>query len=147
VTDSADCAICLKQRGEGLLGGELVGRWDGFAVYHAAPGSDGLAALGHLFIESERHAPYVADLTDAEAAALGRLRTRVARALREALDPQVVVCVVIGLGMAHFHENLIARPRDTPREVPWYDSDEAAPRADADRVRALARQLEAALSR
>ena len=49
---------------------ELVGRYDGFWVYHGQPGADGLAALGHLVIESDRHVPYLADLSDAEAAAL-----------------------------------------------------------------------------
>jgi len=53
----SDCQICAKHRGEGPLGGELVTRIDGFWIYHAPAGKDGLASLGHLLIESDRHAP------------------------------------------------------------------------------------------
>jgi len=137
----SDCEICAKHRGEGPLGGELVARLDGFWVFHAPPGEDGLAALGHLFIESERHAPYLDDLTDQESAALGRLRTRLTRALRAELDAEHVFAAVIGRGIAHFHEHVFVRHAGTPVDVPWHQSDEAAPRADRTAVAELARGL------
>ena len=141
-----DCPICAKHRGEGPLRGALVGRWDGFWVYHAAPDERGLAALGHLFIETDRHVPYLADLSPEESAALGRLRTRLAHELRMATDAEFVLAAVIGLGVAHFHEHLFARFRDTPGEVPWHESDDAAPRADEAAVAALAGRLARAIS-
>jgi ATP adenylyltransferase len=137
------CEICAKHRGEGPLKGELIGRTEWFWVYHAPPEDDGRAALGHLLIESDRHAPYLADLTDAEAATLGLLRTSLARGLRAALEAEFVFAAVIGRGHAHFHEHLLARQRGTPDEIPWDRSDEAAPRADAEGMRELAHRLHA----
>jgi diadenosine tetraphosphate (Ap4A) HIT family hydrolase len=142
---AGECAICAKHRGEGPLQGELIGRTERFWVYHAAAKEDGQAALGHLFIESNRHAPYLGDLTDAEAAELGALRSRLAAALREQLDAEFVFAAVIGRGHAHFHEHLLARHRGTPDEVPWDESDEAAPRATPDEVRELASRLRTAV--
>jgi ATP adenylyltransferase len=137
----ADCPICAKHCGEGPLGGELVARLDGFRIYHAQPGEDGRASLGYLFIESERHAPHLDDLTDEEAAGLGVLRTRLARALRAEIAPSHVFTAVIGRNMEHFHEQVVARFPATPEDVPWHRSDEYAPRADAEEVADLARRL------
>jgi ATP adenylyltransferase len=142
-----DCPICAKHRGEGPLGGELVGRWDRFWVYHAPPDEHGLASLGYLFIETDRHVPYLADLSPDEAAALGRLRTRLAYALRKATDAEFVLAAVIGLGVAHFHEHLLARFRGTPADVPWHASDDAAPRADQAAIIELAHRLVRELER
>jgi ATP adenylyltransferase len=141
VPGSSDCVICAKHHGEGPLKGELVGRRGQFWLYHAPPGDDGKAALGWLFIESERHASYLADLTDDEAAELGRLRTALARALREATGAEFVLTFVLGLGVAHFHEHLVARHRDAPSNVPWHASDELLPRADDQEVAELSRRL------
>jgi ATP adenylyltransferase len=147
VSDSSrDCLICAKHRGEGPLKGELVGRRDGFWVYHAPPGDDGLAPLGYLIIETDRHAPYLADLTDAEAAALGRLRTRMALALRDELDVPLVFAAVVGRGVAHFHEHVMPRHSSVPDDVPWHQSDEAGPHADAATIADLARRLASRLT-
>lgn len=143
---NGDCQICAKHRGEGPLQGELVAQLNGFWIYHAPPGEDGRAPLGYLFIESDRHAPYLDDLTDDESAALGRLRSRLARALRAELAPQHVFSAVIGRGMAHFHEHLTSRPPDTPADVPWHRSDEFAARADQQAVADLAERLRARLA-
>jgi ATP adenylyltransferase len=136
-----ECPICAKHRGEGPLKGEIVGRWGGFWVYHAPPADDGTAALGYLFIETDRHASHLEDLTDEEAAALGLLRTRLAAALTAALDAENVFAAVIGRGVPHFHEHMFVRHRGTPGNVPWYESDEAAPRADVPRVSSLAAEI------
>jgi len=136
-----ECQICAKHRGEGPLSGELVARLDGFWIYHAPSGEDGLAPLGYLFIESDRHAPHLDDLSDEESAALGRLRTRLARALRAEVGPEHVFAAVVGRGVSHFHEHLFARFLDTPQDVPWQRSDEFAPRADRGTVADLATRL------
>jgi ATP adenylyltransferase len=136
-----DCPICQKHRGEGPLRGELIGRTERFWVYHGPPDAQGLAGLGHLFIESDRHAPHLADLAPEEATELGALRTRLANALREATDAEFVLAAVIGIGVAHFHEHLFIRPRGTPADVPWHESDDGAPRVDAAAVARLRDQL------
>jgi ATP adenylyltransferase len=141
-----DCPICAKHRGEGPLGGELVGRWDRFWVYHAPPGDDGLAPLGYLYIETDRHAPHLEDLTHDEATALGLLRSRLARALTEALEPENVFSAVIGRGVPHFHEHLFVRHHGTAPDVPWHRSDELAPRADAAEISRLAEHLAQTIS-
>ena len=137
------CDICLKHDGKGPLSGELVGRSEGFWVYHAMADEQGMARLGWLFIESDRHAPYLADLTEDEGTLLGELRTRLAGALRDELDAPLVLTFVIGMGIAHFHEHLVPRHAGTPRDLPWYDSAEALPKADASRVADLAARLRA----
>lgn len=142
----ADCLICATHRGEGPPSGELVARIDGFWVFHVSPGDGGTAALGHLIVASDRHAPYLADLTNDEAAALGRLRTRLAQALRTEVGPEFVFAAVIGTGVAHFHEHLICRHPGTPAETPWHQSDEAGPQADRETVADLARRIGERLS-
>lgn len=139
------CEICRAHRGAGHGAAQLVAVADGFWVYHAPPDDSGFASLGYLYVESDRHAPSLADLTDEEAAALGRLRTRLAAALRESLDPEFVFAAVIGRRVAHFHEHVFCRHRGTPPDVTWDASDEAAPRADAERVAALVGELREAL--
>jgi len=140
------CEICRRHRGETSFRGQLVTRTDGFWVYHAPPGEDGLAPLGYIYIDADRHAPYLADLTDAEGAALGRIRTRLAAALRDAFDPEFVFAAVIGRGIAHVHEHLFVRHRGTAPEVSWDASDDAAPRADEQRVAGLVDGLRAAFT-
>jgi ATP adenylyltransferase len=136
-----ECVICAKHRGEGPLKGELLGRRDEFWVYQAPAGNDDLAPLGELIIESDRHAPYLADLTDAEAAQLGRLRSQLAAALRDELGVELVFAAAIGRSVAHFHEFLVPRHAGIPAEVPWHKSDDAGPHADGDTVADLVGRL------
>jgi ATP adenylyltransferase len=137
----SDCLICAKHRGEGSLKGQLVARTDGFWIYHAPADDDGWAPLGYLFIESDRHAPALADLTDDEAAALGRLRVRLALALRATLEADHVLSFVIGLRIPHFHEHLVTRHRGTPSDLSWDRSYEGAPKADDQEVAALCMRI------
>lgn len=134
---SDECVICLKHEGRGPLTGEYIGRDHGFRVYHAKVDEHGLSPLGWLFIESERHAPYLADLTEEEASVLGRLRTRLAAALRDELGAEFVLTFVLGLGVAHFHEHLLPRMPGTDPQLPWHESDEALPKANPREVAAL----------
>jgi diadenosine tetraphosphate (Ap4A) HIT family hydrolase len=123
----------------------LIGRRDGFRIYHSMADDEGRARLGWIFIETERHVAYLPDLRNDEAAALGVLRTQVAAALRDALGAQYVLTFVLGLGVAHFHEHLVPRMPDTPDEVAWHASAEALPRVDATQVADLAERLRARL--
>lgn len=145
MNEMSDCAICQKHQGTGPLKGSLVGRTHQFWIWHAPPESDGRTRLGHLIVESDRHVPYLADLTADEAADLGRLRTRVSSALRTALNAEFVMAAVIGMGVAHFHEHIYARPARQPDEVGWYDSDQLLELVDDDALKRLSYQLVSAL--
>jgi diadenosine tetraphosphate (Ap4A) HIT family hydrolase len=140
------CPICAKHRGEGpLVGGPELWRAADVVVFHAPPGADGTVALGHLFVESVRHVPYLDHLTEPEAEAVGRAVRRAAVALRAALDPEHVFSAVVGRGVAHFHQHLFVRARGAPADLAWHASDEwpGAPRGDRAAVEALAARLRA----
>jgi histidine triad (HIT) family protein len=90
-----------------------------------ALGQEGTTAyLGHLFVEPRRHAPGLADLTDAEAQAMGLWCTRASRALRDVAGAEHVYAAVIGDGVPHVHVHLVPRYPGTPREYWWTRLDE-----------------------
>ncbi len=78
---------------------------------------------GYLFIETVRHAATLADLDDAEAAAVGWAVRRAACALRGELAPEFVFSAVTGRSVAHFHQHVFVRPQGTPDEVYWFEID------------------------
>jgi len=85
-----------------------------------AVGRDGAhASLGHLFVEPKRHAPGLADLSDAEARSVGWWSSRASRALRDVAEAEHVYAAVIGDGVPHLHVHLRARFPGTPREYWW----------------------------
>ncbi|WP_232665556.1 HIT family protein [Pseudonocardia sp. TRM90224] len=120
--------------------------WQDELVYvcHAAP-VGGSVALGHVIVETKRHAAYLDGLTDAEAAAVGLAVRRLAAALRAELDVEFVHAAVINQGMEHFHEHVYVRHRGTPAEFNWSRADEwpGAPRGDDAAVADLCRRLAA----
>ncbi|GIF73083.1 hypothetical protein Asi02nite_26010 [Asanoa siamensis] len=90
-----------------------------------------------------RHVPYLDDLTDVEAAAVGSAVRRAAIAVRAELDPEHVFSAVIGRGIPHFHQHVFPRHRGMPDETPWHDSAywPGAPRGGEAEVAALAARL------
>jgi len=90
-------------------------------VSYLPPGDSGRPAyLGHLFVEPRRHAPGLADLTDAEARAVGWWCTQASRALRQVAGAEHVYAMVIGDAVPHLHVHLQARYPGAPREY-WWD--------------------------
>lgn len=138
------CPICAKHRGEGPLGGRRVWHDDLLVVWHAAA-----PVLGHLFVETRRHAPFLPDLTDEEGTAVGAVTVRLARALRAEPWVALVHTAVAGLTVPHFHQHVFARTVDTPADVPWHASDDwpGAGRGGDDDVAALCARLRTALAR
>ena len=126
---SADdsCPICAKHRGQGDLVGPVIFSDELIMITHRAGGS-----LGYAFIETTRHVPYVHQLTDAEAAAVGRIRSRVAAALAVELPVEHVFTMVVGTGVAHFHEHVFVRHVGTPPDLPWDAPWAGAPTGDID---------------
>ena len=113
-----------------------------------APGTDGAPVyLGHLVVEPRRHLPGLADLTDAEAAAVGMWAARGSRALL-ANGAEHVYSMVVGHRVDHLHQHLVPRYPGTPREYWWQRVDEwpGAPRGGLDEVAAAVRNLRAHLS-
>ena len=102
-------------------------------VAHRATGS-----LGYAFVESRRHAPYMDDLTDAEAEVVGRVTTRLARGLRSELNIASVHSFVAGIGVAHFHQHVFVRHIGSPEQYAWWQQWPDAPQGD---IKALANRL------
>lgn len=87
------CFICTKhQQGDAAQGGVLL---EDDLVYvghiHALDGPT--AYRGYLMVEPKRHLHMLGDLTDAEAAAIGRTTNRMARLLRDVLGTEARVLV------------------------------------------------------
>lgn len=135
----ADCPICAKHRGAGPLVGPVIYADDLVFVAHRATG-----ALGYVFVETRRHAPHLDSLTDAEAEAVGRVTSRLARGLRAELGVDFVHTAVAGLGVPHFHQHVFVRHLGTPKDHPWWPEWPSGPRGD---VEALAVRLRSYLER
>jgi histidine triad (HIT) family protein len=143
VTGRADCFVCRKHRGEEPVPGGAIYEDDLVYASHKAPPSDGRAYLGWCFVEPRRHAPGLADLTDAEARAIGWLVARLSRALKAELNAEHVYAFVIGHHVPHLHVHLIPRHPGAPREYWGVRVDEwpEAPRGDEAEIAALAARL------
>jgi histidine triad (HIT) family protein len=102
--------------------------------------------LGYLFVESRRHVRELGDLSDDEAAAVGRAAARWSRALQEVAGAEHVYAAVIGHGVEHFHLHLLPRYPGTPREFWWSRVDEwpDGPRGGEAEIVALLERLRAA---
>ena len=146
---TATCFVCRKHRDRGpLMPGGPVAE-DGLAlVSHAsapaALGREGTTAyLGQLFVEPLRHAPGLADLTDAEARSVGWWCTRASRALRDVSGAEHVYAAVLGDGVPHLHVHLLPRFPGTPLEY-WgthVNKWPQARRGDAAEIGVLVREL------
>ena len=120
------CLICAKHADEAstpggfLYADELVVASHVFDLDHTRRDH----FLGHLVVETRRHAPSITDLTAAEGAAVGTVAVALARALRGARDVEWVYTATIGHHVAHFHLHVFPRYRGTPEGVPWHSPDE-----------------------
>jgi histidine triad (HIT) family protein len=99
--------------------------------------------LGHLMIMSKRHAPSFAELTDADAQAVGLLIARLSRALKACTQAEHVYAVFYGEVVPHVHVHVMARYSDTPSEyLRWNVEDwPAAPRGGPQEIEALCDRL------
>ena len=139
---SEACPICAGHRGEGDLVAPVVWRDDRVWVKHVVNRPEPVP-LGHLVVETDRHAAYLDGLTDDEAAAVGRAVRDAARALRAELDVEFVHAIVINTRVEHFHEHVVVRHRGTPADVAWHQVDEwpGVPSGDAEAVAELCSRL------
>src|SRR5690349_14903940 len=147
---SEDCFIRRKHRGEIAIPGGMLYRDD--LVYGCYIGSpeqiEGHTAyLGYLMIESRRHTPGLADLTDEEAQATGLLVTRLGRALKACTTAEHVYAFVLGDHVPHLHIHILPRYPGAPREYRGTHTNEwpDAPRGGIAEIEALCTQLRAYL--
>jgi diadenosine tetraphosphate (Ap4A) HIT family hydrolase len=140
------CLGCAVARGEHPTPGGFAWRGEGWAVHAVAAPSP---IAGWLVATSARHARAFYELDDGEAAALGRLCARVARAQREALGAEHVYAFAIGDALRHCHVHLVPRYAGTPARLRGRGAFDARPEdAIADEVLAGAvARVRAALAR
>jgi diadenosine tetraphosphate (Ap4A) HIT family hydrolase len=116
MTTPADCYTCAQE-----AAGSDAPRWERIAadehwrVAHAINS----AVPGWLVLVPRRHVTAVAELTDAEAAALGSWQVRLSRALARVLGCQktYVAQFAEAEGFAHVHFHVVPRPPDLAREL------------------------------
>jgi histidine triad (HIT) family protein len=142
---STECFVCAKHAlGDAAPGGVLFADALVYAG-HASPRAGPTAYRGYLVAEPVRHAAGLGDLTDPEAAALGLLVNRMARALKEVTEAEHVYSFVFGDGVAHLHVVLAPRYAGTPREYWGVRLAEwpGAPRVGEPEMRTLVARLRA----
>jgi diadenosine tetraphosphate (Ap4A) HIT family hydrolase len=130
------CYTCEQESlGDRLPARELVAADQHWRVAHAT----GSSLPGWLVLVPRRHVTSLADLTDAEAAALGPWQVRVSRALREVTGcvKTYVMQFAEAPGFEHVHLHLVPRAADQPDnrrgpQVFGYLSDPAAALPDAE---------------
>jgi diadenosine tetraphosphate (Ap4A) HIT family hydrolase len=94
-------------------------------------------------VETRRHAPSFAELTPAEAQAVGLLIARLSRALKECAGADHVYAFFYGDYVPHLHVHVFARYPGTPEEY-WrerVDEWSESPKGGADEVAALCQRL------
>lgn len=149
VTDRALCFVCRKHQGEEPVPGGPIYEDDLAYASHQAVPAGGRAYLGYCFVDLRRHAPGLANLTDAEAEAIGRLIAHLSRALKAELYAENVYAFVVGDRVPHLHIHLIPRHPGAPQEYWGVRVDEwpDAPRGDAAEIAALVNRLHLRLQR
>lgn len=108
------CVACRVASGAHAPAGGIAWRGGGFVLH--AP-LDPCPLPGWLVLTSERHARALYELTDDEAAQLGRIAARAMRAQREALGAEHVYAFAIGDVLRHLHVHLVPRFADTPARL------------------------------
>jgi histidine triad (HIT) family protein len=103
------CFICAKHRAGNAVQGGVLFEDDFVYAGHAHALTSKTAYRGYLVVEPKRHAPGWGDLTDEEAAALGRVVNRLARALKEVAAAEHVYSFVFGDGVPHLHVLVVPR--------------------------------------
>lgn len=137
-----ECLFCQIQQGLVPVVGGAV--YEDELVYAAHYSYGGLPEyLGHLVVQTRRHAPTFADLSDCEARSVGLLITRLARALKECVGAERSYVVFFGEAVPHLHVLITARYPNTPPEYwrshigAWPD----APKGGAEEIAALCDRL------
>jgi histidine triad (HIT) family protein len=140
------CLFCDVQHGKPPAVGGAV--YEDELVYAYHWDDEGTGYLGHLVLITRRHTPEFADLTPAEAQAVGLLIARLSSGLKACTGAEKVYAVFYGEVTPHLHVHLTARYPDAPAQyLRWHVEDwPGAPRGDADTIAALSDRLRATLA-
>jgi diadenosine tetraphosphate (Ap4A) HIT family hydrolase len=143
------CFICEKHLDMSSVPGGAIAEDEHIVVSHlplvTPQGTAESVYLGRLVLEPRRHVEDLGELTDDQAASLGRMAARGSAALRRAAGAEHVYAAVISDAIPHIHLHLLPRYPATPREYWWVRLDEwpDAPMGGADEVAELAERLRA----
>lgn len=140
------CVICQKYSGEVLPPGGILFKNDLVGITHAHfLGEEKAHYLGHLFVETRRHAAELGDLTPREAREVGVKVSRTCQALKAVLNFEHVYAFYIGDGVPHVHIHVIGRYPGAPRAYwgPKVDEWPDAPKGDETAIAALAERIRA----
>ena len=116
MTTSADCYTCAQEAaGATAPPWERIAADEHWRVAHAF----NTAVPGWLVLVPRRHVTTLAELTNAEAAALGSWQVRLSRALARVLGCQktYVAQFAEAEGFAHVHFHVVPRPPDLARDL------------------------------
>jgi diadenosine tetraphosphate (Ap4A) HIT family hydrolase len=112
------CFVCEKHRlGPDAPGGIIYEDETVYAGHASPPGGGGDVYLGHLIAEPKRHVVGLGELTDDEAASLGRLVNDLAKVLRVREGAEHIYSFVSGeSGVEHLHIHVVPRYPGTPSD-------------------------------
>ena len=117
LTSESDCLVCQKHWGIIPIPGGPIFENDLIFISHALLYKEEREHyLGHIFIETKRHIAELSQLTQDETQIIGIYRQRIAQAMMDTLGMVHIYAFVIGDGVPHFHEHVIGRYPNTPRE-------------------------------
>jgi histidine triad (HIT) family protein len=140
------CVFCEQQNGLAPVVGGAIYADELVYANHRFDTSEP-TYLGYLAVQTRRHVHHWADLTDAEASAIGLLIARLSRALKTCLGVDHTYVVYYAEVVPHLHVLLTARYSDTPKEY-WREKIyewPQAPRGGANEVEALCDKLRTCL--
>jgi diadenosine tetraphosphate (Ap4A) HIT family hydrolase len=106
------CSACAEVAGELTAPGDVIlddGLW--FVSHHTGPYTD----PGELIVKTRRHCESLAELTPAEAAALGPLLRALVGALERVVVAERIYAVSFNERIRHVHFLLLPRTSDMPR--------------------------------
>ena len=140
------CPFCITSKKLLSAIGEIVYEDDFVYAHHYSQG-EGPSYLGHLMLKTKRHAPGFANLTEAEAQAVGLALARLSNALKTCTGAEKVYVEAYCEIVPHLHLHLTARYPGVPQEYwRWNISDwPQAPSGGPDEITTLCDQLRASL--
>lgn len=148
---STSCFICSKHHGDIVSLGGAIYEDDIIYVTHAFP-MEKLAQdvyLGWLIIETKRHAPGLADLTEREGQTIGAMATRLARSLKAMEGAEHIYSFVMGHHVPHFHMHIVPRYPGAPSQYWGMHVNEwpEAPRGGEKEIEALCERMRMCLQK
>ncbi|MBN1267786.1 MAG: HIT family protein [Anaerolineales bacterium] len=141
---TSNCLVCRKHRGEFAVPGGVIYEDDLVFISHAQLfGDETEHYLGHIFVETKRHIPELADMTEEEAQAVGLYTSRIARALIATEGVEHVYSFFIADGVPHVHLHIIGRYPGAPREYwgPKVDEWPDAPKGGEEAMASVASRV------